>query len=86
MVNETEMWKLDLLITVYFICLFFLILYWSIVNNVVLVSSVQQSDSIAHIRVSILFQILFPFRMLHKGSIYFKLDFNFKWFVLILKI
>ena len=33
------------------------------VNNV-LVSGVQQSDSVIHIHVSILFQILFPFRLL----------------------
>ena len=30
------------------------------INNVVLVSGVQQSDSVIHIHVSILFQILFP--------------------------
>ena len=35
------------------------------INNVVLVSGVQQSDSLIHIHVSILFQILFPFRLLH---------------------
>ena len=29
-----------------------------------IVSGVQQSDSIIHIHVSILFQILFPFRLL----------------------
>ena len=34
-------------------------------NNVVTVSGVQQSDSVIHINVSILFQILFPFRLLH---------------------
>ena len=33
------------------------------INNV-LVSGVQQSDSVIHIHVSILFQILFPFRLL----------------------
>ena len=33
-------------------------------NNVVLVSSVQQRDSVVHIRVSIYFQILSPFRLL----------------------
>ena len=33
-------------------------------NNVVLVSGVQQSDSVLHIHVSILFQIPFPFRLL----------------------
>ena len=41
------------------------ILYWSIlINNVVLVSGVQQSDSVIPLHVSILFQILFPFRLL----------------------
>ena len=35
------------------------------INNVVIVSGVQQSDSVMHIHVSILFQILFPFRLLH---------------------
>ena len=33
-------------------------------NNVVLVSDVKQSDSIIRIHVSILFQIIFPFRLL----------------------
>ena len=33
------------------------------INNVVLVSGVKQSDSAIHIHVSILFQILFPFRL-----------------------
>ena len=35
-----------------------------LINNAVLVSGVQQSDSVIHIHVSILFQILFPFRLL----------------------
>ena len=35
-----------------------------LINNVVLVSGVRQSDSVEHIHVSILFQILFPFRLL----------------------
>ena len=34
------------------------------INNVVLVSGVEQSDSVIHIHVPILFQILFPFRLL----------------------
>ena len=34
------------------------------INSVVLVSGVQQSDSVIHIHVSILFQILFTFRLL----------------------
>ena len=33
-------------------------------NNVVLVSGAQESDSVIHIHVSTLFQILFPFRLL----------------------
>ena len=32
-------------------------------NNVVLVSGVQQSDSVIHIHVSIILQNLFPFRL-----------------------
>ena len=32
-----------------------------LINNVVLVTDVQQSDSVIHIHVSILFQTLFPF-------------------------
>ena len=35
-------------------------------NNVVLISGVQQSDSVIHIHLSILFQILFLFRLLHR--------------------
>ena len=35
------------------------------INTVVLVSGVQQSDSVIRIHVSILFQILFPVRLLH---------------------
>ena len=35
-----------------------------LINNVVLVSGVQHSDSVHHIHVSILFQMLFPFRLL----------------------
>ena len=34
------------------------------INNVVLVSGVQQSNSVIRIHVYILFQILFPFRLL----------------------
>ena len=36
-----------------------------LINNVVIVSNVQQSDSVIHIHVSHLLQILFPFRLLH---------------------
>ena len=35
------------------------------INNVVLVSGVQYRDSVIHIHVSILLQILFSFRLLH---------------------
>ena len=35
------------------------------INNMVLVSGEQQSDSVIHIHVSIPFQILFPLRLLH---------------------
>ena len=44
------------------------------IYNVVLVSGVQQSDSVMHIHVSILFQILFPFRLLQnidQSSLYY---------------
>ena len=34
------------------------------IYSVVLVSGVQQSDSVIHIHISILFQILFPYRLL----------------------
>ena len=44
----------------YFFCIGVYLIY-----NVVLVSDVQQSDSVIRINVSILFQILFPFRLLH---------------------
>ena len=35
-----------------------------LINNVVLVPGIQQSDSVIHIHVSILFQSLSPFRLL----------------------
>ena len=35
------------------------------INSVVLVSGVQQSGSVIHVHMSILFQILFPFRWSH---------------------
>ena len=35
------------------------------INNVVIVSGVQQSDSVIHIRISILLKILFPFKLLY---------------------
>ena len=33
-------------------------------NNVLLISGAQQSDSVLHIHLYILFQVLFPFRLL----------------------
>ena len=38
------------------------------INNVVLVSGIQQSDSMTYIHVSILFQILFPCRLLQSSE------------------
>ena len=47
---------------------FFFNFYFNIgvqlINSVVSVSGIQQSDSVIHIHVSLLFQILFPFRLL----------------------
>ena len=37
---------------------------WNIDFNVVLVAGIQWSDSVIHIHISILFQILFPYRLL----------------------
>ena len=36
-----------------------------LINNVMIVSRVQQSDSVIHIHVAHLLQILFPFGLLH---------------------
>ena len=46
---------------------FYILFYCGVqlMNNILLVSGVQQSDSVIHIYVSIVFQILFPFRLLH---------------------
>ena len=47
---------------------FFNVLFYigvQLINNVVIVSGVQQSDSVIHVHVSIVFQILFPFKLLH---------------------
>ena len=40
-----------------------------LINNIVLVSGVQQSDSVLHIHVSIPFQILFPIRLLQNIAV-----------------
>ena len=52
-------------ITIFF-CFYFILeyQYFILINNVVLVSGVQPSDSVLHIPVSSLFQILFPFTLL----------------------
>ena len=34
------------------------------INNILLVSGVQQSDSVIHMHKAILFQVLFPYRLL----------------------
>ena len=63
------------------IFLFFklLVLYWTIIDyQDVLVSGVQQSDSVIHIPISILFQIPFQFRLLHnieQSSLCYTVDF-----------
>ena len=50
----------------YFILKKFFLFYTGaqLINNVVLESGVQQSDSVIHTRASILFQIIFPFSLL----------------------
>ena len=49
----------------YFILLTQFYIGVKLINNIVVVSGVQQSDSVIHVHISILFQILFPFRLLH---------------------
>ena len=46
---------------------FFLNLYFmlKLIHNVVLASGVQQRDSVIHIHVPIVFQVLLPFRLFH---------------------
>ena len=44
---------------IFFYFLFYVGVEW--IKNAVLVSDAQQSDSVIHIHVSVLFQILFPF-------------------------
>ena len=53
------------------VCVMFLYLLWllfyigvELINNLTLTSGVKQSDSVTHIPVSVLFQVLFPFRLL----------------------
>ena len=49
----------------YMYSFFIFIVYWSILD-VVLVSDTQQNDLVIHIHISILFQILFPCRLLQR--------------------
>ena len=51
--------------TISFFFNFLLYIGVQLMNNVVLVSGVQKSNSVINIYVSILFQMLFPFRLLH---------------------
>ena len=48
----------------YFFLNFLFCIGVQLINNVVSVSGVQQSNSVIHIHISILLQILFPFRLL----------------------
>ena len=43
-------------------CFLIFALYWSVVHDTALAPGTQESDSVMHIHVSILFQTLFPFR------------------------
>ena len=47
----------------FFILLYKVLFKYSQVYNVVIISTVQQSDSVVHIHTSILFQIFFPYRL-----------------------
>ena len=48
---------------IFFNFLFYIEVYF--INNIVIDVGVQQSDSVIHIHVSILFQIIFPFSLLY---------------------
>ena len=49
---------------------FYFILYWSIVDlQCVLVSGVQQGDSVIHIHISFFFQIPFPCKLLQNTEL-----------------
>ena len=53
------------------VSIFFNFLFYigaQLINDVVLVSGVQQRDSVIHVHVSILFQILFPIRLLQNSE------------------
>ena len=53
----------NIIVTFFFNSLFYIGVY--LINKVVIVSAVQQSDSVIHIHVSIVSEILFPLRLLH---------------------
>ena len=59
-------WCSNTVCPVYFIFFFNFLFYTGaqLIDNVVLESGVQQSDSVIHTRASILFQIIFPFSLL----------------------
>ena len=48
-----------------FVLTFYFYIGVQLINSLVLISGVQQSDSVVQKHVSILFQILFPFKLLH---------------------
>ena len=50
---------------VYIYILFNFFIQVELIYNIVYVSGVKHSDSVIHIHISILFQILFPYRLLH---------------------
>ena len=65
--NLLEVWKPWEILS-QFTGYFFNFLFYigvSLINNVVFIPGVQQSDSGVHIHVSILFQFIFPFMLLN---------------------
>ena len=67
-VPDTHIWcpRHSFILLLIFTFFKLLLLYWTIVDyQAVLVSGVQQSDSVMHIPISVLFQIPFQFRLLH---------------------
>ena len=66
--NSSEVISVDVIKVHDLLTLFFLtFLFYTgvyLINNVMLASGIQQSDSVIHIHVSILFQIIFPIRLL----------------------
>ena len=48
-------------IIIFVVLLFFNFFYVKLINNVVIVSGVQQRESVIHIHVATPFQVLFPF-------------------------